>query len=174
MIGFGEAVAPREVQDQLRAIDPDAELLHLGGPEWLLCVRQPNPGAQERIQRQLKLLDPHKAIDHEAGREFQLLQLYASGVRPIQLYRLGELDGDGERITFGWIVEDFRIRDFNWRVRPRETEREMRDAMSLDAGNRRRARVMAEYMEAEGPSLFRYVMKRARSFLQRAPLHTGG
>lgn len=173
MIGLGEAVAPREALEALRAIDPDADLVHLGKREWLLGVRQPNPGAQERIQKQLKLLDPRKHFDHEAGREFQLLQLYAGGFKPIQLYQLGDRDQDGELITFGWIVQDFRVRDFNYRVRPQEAMAELKDAISLEAGNRRRAAVMREYAEQEGGSLFRHAMKRARSFVQRVSIPGG-
>lgn len=170
---MGPLTAPPETLDALRTIDADADLVHVEGRQWLLGVRQPNPGAQERIENQLRLVDPHKATSWEAAREFELLQLFASGFRPIALYELGEERPDGEVVTFGWIVEDFRIRDFNFRVRRKEAEAEFLDAISLDAGNKRRARVVADWAEAEAPSLFRHVFKRARGFLQRAAIPKG-
>lgn len=170
---MGPLTAPPETLSALREIDPDADLVHVDGRQWLLGVRQPNPGAQERIQNQLRLVDPYKATSWEAAREFELLQLFASGFRPIALYQLGDETPDGDVVTFGWIVEDFRIRDFNYRTRRKEAEAEFLDAISLDVGNRRRARVLAEWAEAEGPSLFRYVFQRARSFLQRTSIPRG-
>lgn len=170
---MGPLTAPQETLEALRTIDADADLVHLEGAEWLLGVRQPNPGAQEKIQRQLAIVDPHKNTSWEAAREFELLQLLASGFRPIALYHLGERQLDGDVVTFGWIVEDFRLRDFNYRVRRREAEAEFLDAISLDEGNRRRAQVMADFAEAEGPSLFRHVMKRARGFWQRVAIPKG-
>jgi hypothetical protein len=172
-LGLGSLTAPPETLSALQGIDAAADLVHLGGNEWMLGVRGPNPGAQERIHKALRRLHPVKGLSHELGREFQLLQFYASGFRPIMLYQLGELDPDGEPITFGWIVEDFRIRDFNWRVRPREAEAELKDAISLDAGNKRRAQVMADYFDQEGGSIFRHVFKRARSLVQRAAIPGG-
>jgi hypothetical protein len=173
-LSFGNETAPPETLAALREIDPAADLVHLGGAEWMLGIRGPNPGAQERIARQLRLLEPMKHTSPELGREFQLLQFYAGGFRPIMLYRLGDLDPDGETITFGWIVDDFRIRDFNHRVRPAEAEAEFRAAISLDEGNKRRAQVFADYFDAEGGSLWRHVMAGARSFINRVRIPPHG
>lgn len=180
MRGFGARTAPEETIRAIQEVDPDAHLLHLGGNEWLLGIRRENPGARERIHKQLKALDARKDTTPWAGREFQLLQLYAyglpgdTGFQPIMMYELGAEDPDGETITFGWIVEDFRVRDFNWRVRPKAAEKELMDAISLDVQDRKRTEVIREFVDAEGPSLFRHVFKRARSFVQRVALPTGG
>lgn len=170
---FGTLTAPPETIAALRDIDPAADLVHLENDVWLLGIRAPNPGAQERLQRQLKLLDPVKGLSYEMGLEFQLLQFFASGFRPIQMYRLGERTPEGEIVTFGWIVEDFRIRDFNWRVRQKESEAEFRAAISLDEGNKWRRRVLEDWAEAEGPSMWRFVFAKAKSFWQRLPFPKG-
>lgn len=176
--GFGAETAPAEVLEALRQIDPTADLVHVHGRTWLLGTRRPNPGAQARIQKQLRLLEPHRLTDPTSGLEFQLLQFYAGGFNPISMYELGtegrDEAGQVAQIDFSYIVEDFRIRDFNWRVRPKEAEAEFLDAISLDAGNRRRAALMAEFADQEAGSLFRHVMRRARSFLQRVAIPTGG
>lgn len=159
-------LAPPETLEALRGIDPDADLVHVEGATWILGVRKPNPEAQERIQRQLQLVDLYKATSYAAGLEFELLQLYAGGFRPIQLYTLGEELEGGEVVTFGWIVEDFRLRDYNWRVREKAAHAEFRDAISLDRGNERRANVFRDFFDAEGKGLWRHVMAKARNFLQ--------
>lgn len=170
---LGTLTAPPETLAALREIDPQADLVHLEDHVWLLGIRGPNPAAQERLHRQLRILDPMKGVSHEMGREFELLQFFAQGFRPIQIYRLGEATPDGDVVTFGWIVEDFRLRDYNWRIRPAEADAEFRQAISLDEGNHRRAQVLADFVEAEGGSLWRYVFAKARSFLQRVPFPKG-
>lgn len=170
---MGTLTAAPETLQALREIDADADLVHVEGRKWLLGVRGPNPGAQDAIRRQLTIVDPHKNTSREAALEFELLQLFAGGFRPIQLYTIGDIAPDGGVVTFGWIIEDFRIRDFNYRTRRSEAEAEFLDAISLDEADKKRSQVMADFAEAEGPSLFRHVMRRARSFLQRAPIPKG-
>lgn len=172
---LGTLIAPAGTLQDLRAIDPAADLVHLGGEQWLLGVRVANPGAHERIRRQLKLLDPHKHTSHDAGKEFQLLQFYATGFRPIMVYELGQMGVDERglpsKIDFLYIVDDFRIRDFNHRIRPDAAEAEFRNAISLDAGNRRRADRVREAMDQEGRSIWRHVMAGARGIVQRIKHH---
>lgn len=175
--GLGYLDAPPETLIALREIDDKADLVHLGEDEWMLGVRVANPEAAGRLRERLKRLDPFKA-HHELGREFQLLQFYATGFRPIALYRIGDWGkdelGKRVRINMGYIVDDFRIRDFNWRIRPTEADAEFRSAISLDEGNKRRAQVMAEYFDQEGGSLFRHVFRAARSFINRVAMPSGG
>lgn len=151
---------PPELVAALQEIDEDADLVHLGGDEWLLGVRRPNPAASDRLQEQLAQLDPVKAASGEAAKEFRLLQFCAKGFRPIQLYH-AERPGPE-------IVEDFRIRDYNWRIRPAEAVAELKDETLIEARDQRRTERIHEFVDAEGPSLFRHVFKRARSFVQRA------
>jgi len=170
---LGTLTAPPETLAALCEIDPRADLVHLEDNVWLLGIRGPNPAAQERLHRQLRIPDPMKGVSHEMGSEFELLQFFAQGFRPIQIYRLGEATPDGDVVTFGWIVEDFRIRDFNWRVRQKEAEAEFRAAISLDEGNKWRRRVLEDWAEAEGPSMWRFVFAKAKSFWQRLPFPKG-
>lgn len=178
MMRVGPGTAPPEALIPLREIDPDAELLHLGGDEWLLGTRGPNPAAAQKLAKQLSRLDPLKAMDHELGKEFQLLQICADGFRPVHLYEIGSPvtydDGRERPCTWGYIVEDFRMRDFNWRTRAKAALQETRDAASLEKANAWRDDVLRDFAEAEGPSLHRHVFKRARGFLQRTPLMTQG
>lgn len=177
---IGYLDAPQEVVTALRAIDPDADLVHLGGNEWLLGVRKPNDAARQKVEEQLKQLTTSRILlgdaaeraytEAQMGKELQLLQFCASApFRPIQLYHVG--GGEGE-VTFGEIVQDFRLRDFNWRTRPEAAFRELKEAVSTDIADARRTELVREKMRAEAGSMFRFVMKKARSILLRAnPLH---
>lgn len=158
---IGRDRAPRGVVEALREIDEDADLVYLGEQKWLLGVRRPNPAAEKRLEEQLRHLDPHRGLSPEMAHEFELLQFYADEpFRPIHLYETDEP---------GWeIVEDFRMRDWNWRVRPAEAIREMKDEISIESRDERRNQRVREIIDAEGPGLFRHVFKRARGVLQRA------
>src|SRR5690606_31719078 len=100
-LGFGYLTAPENVLTALRAVDPDADLVHLGGNEWMLGVRKENHAARERVERQLKIMTTTRlevgdiadraAAESQLGKEFQLLQFFASApFRPIQHYRIGD------------------------------------------------------------------------------------
>lgn len=173
LVSLGGGRAPESVLAALREIDADADLVHLGGHEWLLGVKQPNPSAREKVEEQLKQvarashtigggLDPaDKAqLQSDLGKEFQLLQYCAQGFRPIQLYVV-----DGDPWTFGKVVESFRLRDFNWRTRREAAVQELKDAISFDVQDQKRTALVREYFDQEGGSLWHKVMRRARSFL---------
>lgn len=177
---IGTRQAPPEVLVQLRAIDPKADVVHLDGPSWLLGVRAENVAARDRIDKQLKQIvatpntveDPadRAMIARQIACEFELLQLYAKGFRPIQVYKVGP-----RLTTWGELVEDFRLRDFNWRTRPREAFAELQDAVSLEAGNARRAERMREYVQAVSKDVWRRVFGKAKSFVLGAlPSNAGG
>lgn len=169
---FGDRVAPPGILEGLRAIDADADLVHLGGNEWMLGVRRPNPAAQERIDRQLKTilttkLEVADAVDRfrvqsEMGKEFQLLQFFATGFRPIHIYTV---EGDPGHD----IVADFQLRDFNWRVRPEAAFRELADEVSVDVQDAKRTALVREAMNQEAGSMFRFFMRKAKSFLVGSP-----
>lgn len=174
---LGPGRAPAEILAALRSIDPEADLIHLGGYEWLLGVKRPNPAAREKIERQLKALstatiggglDPaDKArVQTELGKEFQLLQYCAEGFRPIQMYVVNDPTAP-DSVTFGEVVQDFRLRDHNWRTRREAAFAELRDAISADEQGRWRTNLVREFFEQEGASLHRYVMRKAKGFWQR-------
>jgi len=182
-LGFGYLTAPENVLTALRAVDPDADLVHLGGNEWMLGVRKENHAARERVERQLKIMTTTRlevgdiadraAAESQLGKEFQLLQFFASApFRPIQHYRIG--DGPGE-MTFGEVVRDFELRDFNWRTRREEAFRELKDAVSMDVADARRTALVREKVQAEAGDMFRYILRGARNVLQRVnPLSRKG
>lgn len=167
LASLGSRVVPPDVLVALREIDRAAQLVHLGGREWLLGVERPNPAAKERVEAQLKAITEARigGIDHidkvrvrnELGKEFQLLQLCAEGFRPIHLY-----DVDG---SFAHVVEDFRLRDHNWRTRPEAAFKELQDEISFDVQDAKRTELVREFVDQEGGSLFRHVFQKAKSFL---------
>lgn len=173
--GLGYLDAPPEVLQGLRDIDPDADLVHLGGKEWLLGIRGPNPAARGKLHA--RLADAHAKVhagspgawagerewlNAELSKELSVLQLCADGFRPIHLYTT---DGGSPDHS---IVHDFRMRDYNYRTRPEEAMAEMREAISFDEQDRiKRGGIMRDFARSEANSLFRHVFKRARSFLQR-------
>lgn len=179
-LSFGLLDAPTEIRSALREIDPDADLVHLGGREWLLGVRRPNAAAEQRVREQLTQLTTTKLevseraeralAESQLGKELQLLQFFASApFRPIHLYEIG---GEGGT-SFGAVVRDFRLRDFNWRTRREAAFRELKDAVSFDLADQKRTGLVREFIRQESRSMFRFVMKKARSFLQRAAIHQG-
>lgn len=167
LASLGSRVVPPDVLAALREIDKAANLVHLGGREWLLGVERPNPAAKKKVEAQLKAITEGRigGIDHadkvrvqnELGKEFQLLQLCAQGFRPIHLYDVDD--------SFAHVIEDFRLRDFNWRTRPEAAFRELRDEISFDVQDAKRTEIVREAMDQEGGSLFRHVFRKAKSFL---------
>lgn len=160
--GLGDRVASAQVLAALKEIDPAADLVHLGGDQWWLGVRGQNREAEGRLQREMlatqrairdSSTDP--LVAQEEGKRLQMLAYMAQGFRPIALYAQPEPD---QR-----IVDDFRTRDFNWRTREREAHQELREAVSLDAGNLRRARPVREWAQQEAGFWHRHIFRRAVS-----------
>ncbi len=167
------AEAPPEILSALREIDPAADLVCVEGGFWLLGVRAPNPAAVEALAGELAG-DPHGAhrrrledvekLDGmmaapKAGARLALLQIYASGFKPIEMYRC---DRPGYE-----IVEDFRLRDWNWKNRPDAAFGEFKDAVSMDVQNAKRSEIIREKIRGDGGFLHHHIMRRAKRFLQR-------
>lgn len=179
LAGFGSLAAPLEILQGLRAIDPAADLVHLGGAQWLLGVRRPNPEAAAEIEKQLKTLTltrnevvdvaDRARVDQETALELQLLQYCATtGFRPIHPYTI-----DNGR-SMHEIVQDFALRDHNWRNRPDAAFAELAEAVSIDAADAKRTAIVLAKIQADARSMFRYVIRRARSvvvqgFRRRSP-----
>lgn len=167
---LGPSTCPEDIDRALKEIDADAELLHLGGSKWWLGVRAPNPKAREIVESgklleqltapEAHAMDPAEramvAVDLE--KEYTMYQIMAGGFRPIALY-------DTEGKSPGWdIVEDFQIRDWNWRnTSEAETERRVRGAISVDEGNRRRIARAAEALRDKAAEVYDYVFRGRRS-----------
>lgn len=172
---LGPGRPPPEIDAALKRIDPAAELLHLGGKKWWLGVRAPNPEAKEKgrlADAYDKASTPASSIYDPAERavaqvelekEFIMLQTMAGGFRPIDVYSVGT--GDGEW-TMWEIVEDFRIRDYNWRTQTEDQIRnELRKYASIEERNRPRIKRAGEWMKLKAGEVFRFAMKGARSIL---------
>lgn len=134
----------------------------------MLGVRKPNAEAAAEVEKQLKTIvtvrnevvdmADRARVDQEIALELQLLQFCAStGFRPIHPYTLAQ----GESMHA--IVQDFALRDHNWRTRPDAAFAELAEAVSLDAGDARRTAIVREKIMQDARSMFRYVMRGARS-----------
>jgi hypothetical protein len=180
---FTIAQAPPEILTALREIDPKADLVCVGDGFWWLGVREPNPAAVEALAKEVRG-DQHGAVrlqqDREqyreeagfrltnptAGTRFAMLQVMADGFKPIHLY---ECERPGYE-----IVQDFRLRDHNWRTRPDEAFEEMRDAhVSLDAANDRKTGVLLDFVKQEMGYLWHQIFRRRQHFHQRRAFPTG-
>lgn len=170
---LGEGTAPPEILAALREIDARADLIHLGGTKWWLGTRQPNPAAVERLAHAHAMAaatppidDPveRAVVQQHLGLEFEMLQHMAAGFCPIHLY-------DCEGAPGREIVEDFRLRDFNWRTKSeRQIQRELKESVSADLLNKPRIARFAEAAREVAAESFRYVFRRARSVLVGAHL----
>lgn len=167
---FGNLTAPPEILAGVRAIDPAADVIHLGGVEWMLGVRKPNDAARAEVEKQLKTISRTRnvvvdvadraRVDVEMAKEVQLLQLFAAGLRPIHIYHVGE---GQEYASLHEIVSDFRERDFNWRMRADAAFTAYAKSLSIDEGDAARTRTVLEKVQADARSMFRYAIKKARS-----------
>ena len=167
---LGPRTCPEEVATALQAIDPDAELLHLGGTKWWLGVAAPNDRAREILesgelfQGKVSAMGVEDPVERamaqvELEKEYTMFQIMASGFRPIALYDLSDPDW-----SFGAIVEDFRIRDHNWRNQTaNEHAEDIRDATSMERQNRSRIAEAAQRMKDAASEAYAFIFKGRRS-----------
>lgn len=123
-------LAPKEVIQRLREIDPMAELVYFGRGRWVLGVYGPNAERIAAARRRLSRLSHVPGHRAEVREMVQEARLHASGFRPIEWYTVQGEPG-------GAIVEDFRLRDFNYRNRREAT---FAAALAESAGDNDRAR----------------------------------
>ena len=177
---IGSRTTPEEIRTGLEAIDPAAELIHLQGKRWWLGVRAPNPEAADPMELQ----GAHDAMAHmptivdkaerammevELAQEFTMRQIMAEGFKPVMMY---VVDPHGDQTdpkvveSLHQIVEDFRIRDYNWRtMTPEQQEKELKQAFSMDHQNRRRIREWGAMAKDAAAEAYNYVFRGARSFM---------
>jgi hypothetical protein len=151
-------LAPRDVLERLREIDPTAELVHLGAGYWLVGSVQPNEWRRFKAARVVA----HQFALPEARRSPGIVlaySLYAQGFRPVAMYTEREIQS-------GLAIWDFRERDYNWRncaeetvaARLREAEGEIVTANRIAA--------LLDHVRSEWPSIHRFIFRGARSFRQ--------
>lgn len=162
--GFREREAPEAVLVQLREIDPDADLLYLGGGEWLLGVRKGNTAAREKAKELLKVMKSRKPLDDplaaaEEAKRIELINLCANeGFRPVAIYDTPEES-----------IEDFRQRDFRWRTAFEETLKAR--AAEAELGTTEEA-IRAEWddYKPEARFIYRHFLGGVKRFVQRVSL----
>ena len=165
---IGQRKAPPGVLTAIQEIDPLADIVHLGGSEWLLGVRKENMQAAQRVQDELEQLDGQagrlghhqvamkEVLELEQAKEIEVLQYCARGFRPIHLYDL-------EETTWPEVVMDFRIRDHNWRTRRDSAIREMKEAISFEERDRWRDEVLIDFWQTEGARHLRQGLPRSEA-----------
>lgn len=171
---LGERKAPPEILSALHEIDPNADLIHLGGTRWWLGVRAPNPTAKRYLEQAVaktsslaEIADAAERaiVSEQLGREVVMYQIMADGFRPIDLYEVEELADHWK------IVEDFRIRDFHLRHQSEaEVRRQLRQSVSMDRANERRIQRWAGLAKEAASEAFRFVFRGARSVTVDAQL----
>lgn len=170
---LGPGRAPEEIDAAIKAIDPAAELVHLGGLKWWLGVRAPNPAAVDQLAdahnaaaRRPVLEDPAERamMEVELVKEFQMYQVMAAGFRPIALYTI-----DGHKREDGWawweVVDDFRQRDHHWRTSTESAfAGAVKSSISADRLNAERIKEFGRMATEVAAEAFNFVFKKARSF----------
>lgn len=163
---------PASTMRALRQIDPKARLIHLGGRKWWLGVQDPQPEAMELAgdirENHLSKLPQQIKNELSSALRLEMLNECAEGFRPIAVY---ECDVPGED-----VIEDFRIRDHNWRHRADATVEERLREASFEEQFEQRKQAMREMVQATFPSIHKYVLRRAKGFWQRvaAPFSSKG
>jgi hypothetical protein len=143
--------APRRIQELIREIDPEAELIYGGTGVWMLGSVRPNQLVRRKAERGMAHLLHHlgkagqasisipSSVKREIAFRFWWWNLLRQGWRPISRYP----KTPGERIygePGSWIVEDFRERDWRYRsqfdyeitMREQEADQETREGKAKD------------------------------------------
>ena len=148
-----EREAPEALLEDLRRIDPTADLKYLAPLKWVLGTVQQTGGLRAKCMRLLH--GPwHRLRD---GLEidiinYKLLQLGLQGFSVIQAYALRDPDGR--------IVRDFELRDWNYRVFSSNfwEEKAVREADLDDTG--KRMKVLADAIRTTGKDGFKDATRR--------------
>lgn len=120
--------APPEVLEKLRAIDPRARLVHLGGATWWLGIAETNGPAKKRLEKMMKQFDAAESVleVHDSfaramalervAKEALMNQIMAYGVDDAGGFRPVELRECSTLADFHELVEDFRRADWSWKA----------------------------------------------------------
>lgn len=141
--------APPALLQQLREIDANAELVYFGAGRWALGVYRPHRQVIAAAARRLAFLSHFARATRD---DVHGTRLETTGFRPIHWYTIqGEPDGR--------IVEDFRLRDFNYR---NQADATFAARMSESAGEVARAehdRRLRSNLQAAAPDAWRHAFK---------------
>lgn len=150
-----------EVVRELRATDPQAELLYIGKGKWMLgCVW---PCDQRRERAAIKIQE-HLRSSFSSWDWFteEWCRAVRAGFRSIEVYTDREL-------FEGSAAADFRLRDYNWRTSS-ESVRGNEFVAAADDSQQRLEEDLAyvrDKLHSEVRSLDRYVFRHSKGFHQR-------
>jgi hypothetical protein len=153
--------APEQLLERLRAIDPNVRLEYLGDGQWALGVikpmwQAPDGNYQRRATGALLVGEQRaKTVPHWPTLRMGLLMMQGFG-----LLQMFEFDGEPTAVILNW----FRMADWNWNYRQREFELEMFRKIGNDAGITKARQVLAEWVQGEGPQVFKHAMQHRKSF----------
>lgn len=105
-----ERDAPAELLEELREIDPTADVVYIGDGEWLVGRRWPHHRLRYEAAGQLLDQELRRPASMHRAKRVGLLRLFRSGFRPV-LPDEGPFQGSlGYTVThnFGLIREEFR------------------------------------------------------------------
>ena len=152
---------PDRVVEELRKIDPRAELVYFGHGRWLLGAVSPNPYRQNKGEAMLRACRMVSVGDdsERAVHRRRLASLAAQGFRTIQMYEFAE----GAGAPFDRIVEDFRIRDRNYRVALGDHLEQREREIDGRADEERTTETLLEAARAKASDVTKYAFRKARS-----------
>lgn len=164
---------PDDVLQELRAIDPAAELVYAGfgsitdpdtgeelfGPRWILGAVNADRAGRHKALDEIGRIRQRFALEmHIPGRErahlldrLRLLRLYAQGFAPIQTYLVRDPDGS--------IVRDFAFADWCYRTDPDGQFERVADY--AEGGHIRRSKLarIRDAVSSEGASVHAHTMR---------------
>lgn len=156
--------APDEVMRELRRIDPRADLVYFGQGRWILGATSPNDHRQGKGRAMLKAVravsvgdQSQRALDRR-----RLASLFAQGFRTIQMYRFEE--GGGRH--FDRIIQDFKVRDRNYRVAFGDHLEEAERQIDGRAHEQKAIDTLLESARAKTEDIKKFVFRKATSLVQ--------
>lgn len=161
---------PRLLVAALQAIDPSVTLFYVGDGVWWLGSVQPNE--YRRADGEMILANESRR-DVPNTRNVLLGLLSQEGFARIEAYHGLDPEGlvtvnpglDNEYTCT--ILEDFRERDYNWRVERKEGERVVKERMAAAEGEPERLEAeaqMQQWLRTDGRAHWRREMRDRKSF----------
>ena len=156
-----DLVAPWDVLERLREIDPRADLLYVGEGKWLLGVYRPGEYRKLFARKQLRTLTTHNPEDDELE-PWAVVAKYrrmADGFAPV-------LIGEAENGLFGTLIRDFRVADYHYRNHADKTFEENLEASDLSHSLDERQAMMKDFADSEAGSVWRHTHKHPVSIVK--------
>lgn len=143
--------APKEVIQRLREIDPAAELVYMGGGRWRLGRVVPS---RDRTRKGTLLLmwESRMPAEKQDGTNLRIGRLAQQGFGSIAEYQVQGEPG-------AQIVEDFRLRDFNFRTNSEATfQARLAESAGDTAAIEKENRIM-DWLDVQAPDVWRHAFK---------------